>query len=385
MHDFLDAERGWERRIGLLNRRQFGRVAALLAGGAAVPFYNEFALAQDLKAIANIPADVVRINANENPMGPCPAAIEAMRNVLPQGGRYLFHHTNAFVEALAAVEGLPASHVLACAGSSDPLHRCVLAFTSAPRPLVIADPGYEAPERGARFVGAKVIQVPLRKDYTHDAYALARADSNTGVIYVCNPNNPTGTVTRREDIAAIVANKPKDCIVLIDEAYIHFSATAIPSTDLVLAGKDVIVLRSFSKLYGMAGLRAGAALGRPDLLARVRSFGGLGILPATAMAGATASLKEKDLVAQRRKILADIRDDLFAWLHKKHYSFIPSDANMVMIDSKRPGKETTAAMLKEKVAIGRAWSALPNHVRVTIGTRDDMAKFKAAFERVMDG
>jgi histidinol-phosphate/aromatic aminotransferase/cobyric acid decarboxylase-like protein len=317
-------------------------------------------------------------------MGPCAAALEAIRQVVPLGGRYLFDQTFTFAEALAASEGLPASHVLPAAGSSDPLHRTVLAFTSPTRPLVIADPGYEAPDRAARFLGAKVIQVPLRKDWSHDARAMAQADPNAGVIYVCNPNNPTGTVTRKEDIDALIASKPKDCVVLIDEAYIHFSATATSALEHVAAGKDVIVLRTFSKLYGMASLRAGAALGRPDLLEKVKGFGGLSVLPAVGMAGATASLKEKTLVAERRKIMAGIRADLFAWLDKKGYGYIPSDANMVLIDGKRPGKETAAAMLERKVAIGRSWTALPNHVRVTIGTRDEMAKFKDAFERVME-
>jgi histidinol-phosphate/aromatic aminotransferase/cobyric acid decarboxylase-like protein len=133
----------------------------------------------------------------------------------------------------------------------------------------------------------------------------------------------------------------------------------------------------------MAGLRAGAALGRPDLLEKLREQGGLTFMPATGMAAATASLKDKALVPQRRRALAEIRDDLFGWMNKKGFAFIPSEANMVMIDSKRPGRETSAAMLEHKVAIGRSWAALPNHVRVTIGTRDEMEKFKAAFERVM--
>jgi histidinol-phosphate/aromatic aminotransferase/cobyric acid decarboxylase-like protein len=152
---------------------------------------------------------------------------------------------------------------------------------------------------------------------------------------------------------------------------------------LVLAGKDVIVLRSFSKLYGMAGLRAGAALARPDLLEKVRGYGGLGFLPAAGMAGATASLRDRAVVPQRRRIVSEIREDLFGWLDKRGYAFIPSEANMVMIDGKRPGKEMAAAMLQHKVAIGRAWPSLPTHVRVTLGTRDEMEKFKAAFARVM--
>jgi histidinol-phosphate aminotransferase len=382
MDNSLQGKPEWRARG--LTRREFGRVAALLTAGAALPFYNESALAQDIKAIANIPPDVVRLNANENPLGPCPAAIEAIRKIVPEGGRYGFGQSHAFVEALAAAEDLPTSHVLPSAGSSDPLHRAVLAFTSPSRPLVTANPGYEAPERAARFLGAKVIQVPLRKDYSHDPIALCRADANAGVIYVCNPNNPTGTITRKEDIAAIVANKPKGCVVLIDEAYVHFASTAISAIPLVADGKDVMVLRSFSKLYGMAGLRAGAALARPDLLEKLRGYGGIGFLPATGMAGAIASLKDKTLVPERRKIVAEIREDLFAWMTKKGYAFIPSEANMVMIDGKRPGREIAAALLKHKVAIGRSWAALPNHVRVTIGTRDEMAKFKAAFERVMD-
>jgi histidinol-phosphate aminotransferase len=383
MRQFIEGVRGREWHARGLNRREFGRAAMLLAAGAALPFYNESSLAQDIKAIANIPPDAVKLNANENPMGPCPAALKALLQIAPQGGRYLFSQTDAFIDAMAASEGLPRSHVLPSAGSSDPLHRCVLAFTSPTRPLVIAQPGYEAPEHAARFMGAKVYQIPLRKDYSHDTQAMARADSNTGMIYVCNPNNPTGTVTLKEDVASLVADQPKGCVTVIDEAYIHFATTATPATDLLAAGKDVIILRTFSKLYGMAGLRAGTALGRPDLLEKLRAYGGMSFLPITAMAGATASLKEKALVAERRKVVADIREDLFAWLEKRGHSFIRSEANMIMVDVKRPGPEVAQEMLKHKVAIGRSWPSMPNHVRVTIGTRDEMAKFKAAFERVM--
>jgi histidinol-phosphate aminotransferase len=383
MRGFFEHGHEWERRARGFTRREFGRAVALLTAGATLPFYNESTLAQDIKAIASIPSDAVKLNANENPLGPCAAALEAINKVAPQGGRYAFSQTRDFTEAMAAAEGLPASQVLPGAGSSDLLHRSVVSFISPSRPLVTAVPGYEAPEGAARFIGAKVIQVPLRKDYSHDPQAMCKAAPNTGVIYICNPNNPTGTVTRKEDIAHIVANKPEGCVVVLDEAYIHFAATASPATEFVAAGKDVIVLRTFSKIYGMAGLRAGAALARPDLLEKLRAQGGLGFLPSTGMAGATASLKDKDLVPQRRKAAAEVREDLFAWLGKKGYGFIPSEANMVLVDGKRPGREVTAAMLQEKVAIGRTWAVLPNHVRVTIGTRDEMARFKTAFERVM--
>ena len=384
MREFTDRGRG-ERSGPRVTRRELGRLAAFLAAGAALPACTEPALAyQDLKALGNFPPDAVRLNTNENPMGPCPAALAAIRDVLPQGGRYPFRQTAAFMEAMAETEGLPATHIVPGAGSSDLLHRCVMAFTSPARPLVVADPGFEAPDRAARFVGAKVIPVPLRKDYAHDTRAMGRAHPNAGLIYVCNPNNPTGTVTPKADIVALVADKPAGCVVLVDEAYIHFSATAATAVDLVLAGEDVIVLRTFSKLYGMAGIRAGVALGRPDLLEKVRGYGGLSILPAAALVGATASLRNKALVPERRRLLAEVREDLFGWLTKRGYAFIPSDVNMVMIDGKRPGRQTADAMLKHKVAIGRSWPALPTHVRVTIGTREEMAKFKAAFEQVME-
>src|SRR5262249_32877125 len=147
-----------------LSRREFGRVVALLTAGSTLPFYNEFALAQDLKALGSIPSDAIRLHTNENPLGPCPAALQAIRQVLPKGGKDNFGQSIAFVEALAADVGLPTSHIMPTAGSSDPLHRAVLAYTSPSRALIVADPGYEAPGHAAKFVGAKVISVPLRKD-----------------------------------------------------------------------------------------------------------------------------------------------------------------------------------------------------------------------------
>jgi histidinol-phosphate aminotransferase len=363
-------------------RRDFGRLAALLTAGAAMPFYNESTLAQGLSALPNLPPDAVRINANENPMGPCPAAIEAIQKIVPLGGRYLYNETFNFAADLAELEGIPRDHVMPFAGSSDPLHRAVLAYTGPGKSYVVADPGYEAGTRAAHFIGAKTISVPLRKDYAHDVNAMAQADPEAGLIYVCNPNNPTGSITPKEDIEYLVAHKPKEAIVLLDEAYIHLSKTAEPASALVAAGKDVIILRTFSKLYGMAGLRAGAALGRPDLLAKLRSYGA-GALPVTGMIGAIASLKVKGLVQERRDLIADIREQTAGWLVKKGYPVLPSEANMLMVDVGRPGREVFQAMLKEKVVIGRSWPSMPHHVRVTIGTRDEMAKFRAAFERVM--
>jgi histidinol-phosphate/aromatic aminotransferase/cobyric acid decarboxylase-like protein len=300
--------------------------------------------------------------------------------MVSKGGRYMYELANQLEETLAAQEGVSADHVLASPGSSLPLHHAVLAFTSPSRSLVTADPGYEAGEWAAAASGATVRRVALRKDYSHDVRAMA-GHPDAGLIYVCNPNNPTGTLTPRAEIEWLVANKPAGCVVMVDEAYIHI-AGATPCTDLVAAGKDVIVLRTFSKIYGMAGLRAGAAIARPDLLRKIRSYMAGG-MPITAMAGAVASLKAKNLVPERRKIIAAVRKDVFEFFGKHGFKYVPSVSNKFMVEVGRPGREVVQAMAREKVYIGRVWPSWPTHVRVSVGTAEEMAKFKAAFLKVM--
>jgi len=376
----LTAEQKREFLARGFSRRTFGRLATMLTAGATLPFFNEPALAQ-LSMVKDMPPDAVKINANENPLGPCPEAAEAIYGVVKKGGRYLYEETFALQETLAASEGLQPNYVQAFGGSSAPLHQSVLAFTSPSRSFVIADPGYEAGERAAKFVGAKVIRVPLNKSYAHDVRAMAAADPNAGMIYICNPNNPTGTVTPKEDIEWLVANKPVGCVVVLDEAYIHISGAPMGSY-LVAQDKDLIILRTFSKLYGMAGLRAGAALGRPDLIEKIMPYSA-GALPVTGMVGATVSLKQKNLVAERRKIIKDVREDVFAFMDKNNFKYVPSVSNKFMADVQRPGGEIAEAMRKEKVYIGRVWPSWPTYVRISIGTPDEMAKFKVAYKKVM--
>ena len=364
-----------------VTRRNFARLSSMLAAGAAIPFYNEAAMAQ-LSMIGPLPPDAVKINANENPLGPCKEAAEAIHNIVAKGGRYMYEETFNFASTLAEMEGLKANYVMPFGGSSDPLHRSVLAYTSPTKSFVMSDPGYEAGQRAAQFIGAKVIRVPLTADYKHDVKAMVAADPNAGIIYICNPNNPTGTVTPKSDIEWLVANKPAGSVLLLDEAYIHLSHNASTGSDLVAKDKDVIILRTFSKLYGMAGLRAGAAMGRPDLIEKLRSYGA-GALPLTGMVAANASLKAKNLVPERRKIIRDVREDVFSWLDKHNYKFVASESNKFMLDVKRPGQEVVKGMAAEKVFIGRVWSAWPTHVRVSIGTKEEMDKFKTALQKVM--
>lgn len=367
-----------------LSRRSFFSLAAAATAAAAVPIMTEpqLAHAQRVRVLRNIPPGAVRIDANENPLGPCSGACAVMTSLIPEGGRYEFELTPKLLETFASMEGLNSSYVLAYAGSSEPLNYSVLAFTSKDRSLVIADPSYEAPMYAAKFAGARVVKVPLAKDYSHDVKAMIAADPNAGVFYICNPNNPTGTITSRTDIEYALEHKPAGSILLVDEAYIHFT-DATPSLDLVKADKDLIVLRTFSKIYGMAGLRCGFAIGRPDLLAKIQGYGN-NFMPILAVASATSSLQVPELVPERRKINTDIRNETFDWLTANHYKFIPSETNCFMLDAGRPGEEVMDAMAARNVFIGRVWPVWPTYVRITVGTRSEMAKFQEAWKEVMN-
>jgi histidinol-phosphate aminotransferase len=369
------------------SRRSFFRFAAGASALASLPILTEAHLALAERPKFADPNKGIHIDANENPLGPSEAARKAIAEIVPRGGRYLFDMEEDLAATFAKLEGLSADSVMPFAGSSAPLHFAVLAFTDRNKPLVIADPGYEAPIWASEVSGASVIKVPLsdpRGAATHDIKAMLAAASAPGVIYICNPNNPTGTVTSRADIEYAVANAPKGTVLLIDEAYIHLSDTT-PSLDFVKAGKDVIVLRTFSKLYGMAGIRMGFAVARPDLLKKIASLGGLSALPITALAAAKASLLDPDLVPARKKIIGDTRRETLAWLNGQGYATTPSESNCFMLDVRRPGKEVMAAMAAREIYIGRIWPAWPTQVRITVGTPDEMLAFRTAFQQVMAG
>lgn len=331
-----------------------------------------------------LPLDGVVIDSNENPLGPYASAREAAISIVPQGGRYLYGLTDDLRQQIAQMEGVKTDYVAVQAGSTELLHHTVCAFTSPQRSYVTADPGYEGGLFAANAMGARVVKVPLTKSYAHDVKAMLAAGTDAGLFYVCLPNNPTGTLTSHSDIEYLVENKPKGSIVLVDEAYIHFSdATSV--VDLIKAGKDLILLRTFSKLYGMAGLRCGFALGRPDMLDKMYSYGGGNFMPITAIAAASASLKHPGLVPERKKINADIREEVFQWLDRNGYAYVHSQSNCFMLDTKRPAKEAIDAMAAQKVFIGRVWPAWPTYARITVGTGPEMEQFEAAFKKVMTG
>jgi histidinol-phosphate aminotransferase len=364
------------------SRRSFLSLSAAASAAVAFRIVTEPMLAHARQH--TFPKDAVRIDANENPLGPSAAARAAAAVIVSQGGRYSDWLTDDLAKTLAEMEGLTVEQVRVYPGSSEPLHHTVCAFASSQRGYVTADPGYEAGIFAAQAIGAKVVKVPLTKTYAHDVKAMLAAAPDAGVFYVCSPNNPTGTLTSHSDIEYLVDNKPKSSVVLVDEAYIHF-CDAPSVMDLVKAGKEVILLRTFSKIYGMAGLRCGAAFGRPDLLDRIENYAGWNAMPITALVAASASLKDAQLVPERKRINARVRGEVFAWLDRNRYSYIPSQANFFMLDTKRPAKPAIDAMAKQNVFIGRIWPSMPTYTRVTIGTTAEMEQFQVAWQKVMTG
>src|SRR6202166_2972766 len=344
------------------------------------------AITEPMLAAAHRPfqADGVMIDSNENPLAPCQSAREAISAIIPLGGRYLDNLTDDLIHTFAQQEGLNPDDVHAFAGSTPALRAAVIAFTSPQKSYVTADPGYEAGMFAAAASQAKIVKVALTKTYAHDVKAMLAAATDAGLFYVCSPNNPTGTLTPHSDIEYLVENKPKGSIVMVDEAYIHFSGA--PSTlDLVKTGKDIVVLRTFSTPYGMTGLRCEFAIARTDLLEKIMDRAGWNFMPITALVAASASLKDSALVPERRRINAAIRQETFQWLDRNGYSYIPSESNCFLLDTKRPGKEVIDAMAQHKVFIGRIWPVMPTCVRVTVGTSEEMQKFHTALQKVMRG
>jgi histidinol-phosphate aminotransferase len=364
----------------------FSRRSFLQASSAALvaQMLSEPLLAQVARGQVAFPEGSVRINANENPLGPSQVARDAVIAVLPEGGRYHFNLTEELVKTFAEQQGLKPENILAFPGSTPGLYYTVAAFSSPKASFVFGEPGYEAGAGAAKAVGARVVPVPLTKAWAHDVKGMLAAAPDAGVFYVCTPNNPTGTLTSREDIEYLLEHKPAGSVVMVDEAYIHFS-DAPTCIDLVKAGKDVVVLRTFSKLYGMAGLRCGFAIARPDLLKKIEAYGGMDPMPITANAAAIASLKDPSLVPERKAANTKVREATFAWLGKNGYTYSPSESNCFMLKSGKPAKDVIAAMAKQNVFIGRPWPSMPDWVRITVGTQAEMQQFELAFQKFMTG
>ena len=333
-------------------------------------------------------SDFVSISMNENPLGPSASALAAVAAMAGVSNRYHGEVMQTAVSTILDVFGLRHGYVGLFPGSGGALDLALTSNLGPERALVYGDPGYEQGPRAADLMGAPKFAVKLTSTYAHDVRAMVAATPKAGAYYIVNPNNPTGTMTPKADIVWLLKNKPAGSVVIVDEAYHDFS-TAESCIDLVAADQDIIVTRTFSKLYGMAGLRAGIAFARPDLMGRFRSVSptaqSLASVSIATAAAVNAALLDKELVPLRRKINADNREQTLEFLTKHGHRVIAgSQTNFFMVDVKRPGGEFQRAMLDENIAIGRTWAALPTYVRVTVGTRDEMMRFQSAFLRCMD-
>ncbi len=370
-----------------VTRRKFLKMSSALPIGAAIaPSLGRAALAAAPAAgvpdsgLIDVAANLTLLNGNEFPSGPTPSAVNIMHTMAVNGNRYYMSETAKFTEELAAYHDVKPNYVTIYAGSSEPLRFTTMAFTSPAKSLVTADPTFESAWRTAATVGANVHRIPLKPDYSYDMKAMLAADPHAGLYYVCNPNNPTGMTVKRSDIEWLLANKPAGSIVLVDEAYIHFS-NAESVIDLVAKDKDLVVIRTFSKIYSMGGLRFGYAVARPDLMAKLHYYG-VNSMATTAVQCAKIQLSDKQLVPLRKQAIADARSQTYEWLAKNNYTFTPGEANHFMLDMKLPGGPVAVAMAHKSVMIGRTWPVWPTFARITVGSPSEMQSFQSALLEV---
>jgi histidinol-phosphate aminotransferase len=367
------------------SRRQMFRTAMMFAGGAAaLSMSGESAFAADDDAGTGM----VRIGLNECWAGPMEPGLKAGTAALAQSNRY---SPNGEIETLAktisTIENIPVDHISIYPGSGGILSRAIVAYCSPTKGLVMADPSYNNVVRTAQFIKAPVGLVALTSDYRHDMKAMLAANPNAGLYYVVNPNNPTGTMTPMSEIEWLVDNKPAGAIVLIDEAYIHWT-TEYPNNTanhLVRAGKEVIIARTFSKIFGMAGARCGYLMAQPEVLKKVALFESDRPSMATA-ACANASLTAQALIDARRKTLIANRDMTVDFLTKRGLRVIgPSHGNMIMVDWKTKTAKEMGAIYKARgvqIAADR-WPVWPTVGRISIGTKQEMEAFFSATNKIL--
>ena len=329
--------------------------------------------------------EVVRLSSNENPYGPSPAALKAMTDGFSLAWRYPDEYADMLAEELARGHNVPVDQLLLGDGSGEILKLCSAAFTNKDKKLVIANPTFEAVARHAGVANAEVVKIDLTSDYRHDLQKMLAASTGAGLIYICNPNNPTASITPKNEIADFLAKLSPTTMVLVDEAYHHYVESkdyesVIP---LVKQYPNLIVVRTFSKIYGMAGLRCGYCVTQRANIASLRTHQIFDSVNIMALVAALASLKDLDHVAHGRKLNSEVKASLCAELDQLGYRYIPSHANFMMIDLRREVRPILSALRSRGVEVGRLFPALPNFMRVTIGTSPQMKSFVTAFKQVM--
>jgi histidinol-phosphate aminotransferase len=369
-----------------ISRRKF---AQLLGAGAAVAVVRpSLSLAKRTQSLATfLPAGngIVRLSANENPYGPSPKALQAMTDSFGLACRYPDEHNDVLIEKLAKLNNVNHDQILLGDGSSEILKLCAETFTGKTRgTLVAADPTFEPVLQQAGLNGAEVVKVPLTASFAHDLPKMLAA-ARRGLIYVCNPNNPTASITPKNELSEFIGKTPRETMILVDEAYFHYAdspdyESLIP---LVRDHPNLIVSRTFSKVYGMAGLRCGYCIAQKETLDQMHERQMWDSVNILALAAATASLDDPDQVSNGQRLISEAKTFTIGELAKLGYKTIPSQANFIMFDCKRPVVPLIQALKQRNVQVGRLFPALPNHMRLSIGKKPEMESFLGAFKEVM--
>jgi histidinol-phosphate aminotransferase len=364
-----------------LSRRAFGRLIG--KGMAAVALPPLFAAGEAGAGAPAVAAGVVRLSANENPYGPSPAALRAMREAFSLAWRYPDEASEQLAGDLVKLHGLPKESFLIGDGSSEVLQLAASAFTGPGRKLVMAEPTFEAIGVHARVHGAEVVTVPLDGRHAHDLEKMAL--DGAGLVYLCNPNNPTGSITPKARVRAFLDAVPSSATVLVDEAYHHYAdspdyESVVP---LVATHANLIVTRTFSKIHGMAGLRLGYAVAQEAAIEKLAAHAAWDSANIIALAAGRASLLDTAYVAEGRRRNAATKAQVVAELGRLGYQVVPSQTNFILIDTRKEVKPAIEALRERGVLVGRLFPALPRHLRVTIGTPAQMKRFLQAFAAVV--
>jgi histidinol-phosphate aminotransferase len=326
------------------------------------------------------PAGPIRLHKNEGAYGPSDRAIAAMQEAAVNGAsRYPDVESEALRTKIASLHGVTTDSVVLGCGSSEILRMAVDAFVGSRRTLVSAWPTFELIGRHAQRVGAEVVAVPLTRSYAHDLDAmLARSDGATGLVYICNPNNPTGTLTRRPELEAFLRRLPATTYVLMDEVYHPYvgeSADYASFIDRPVDNPRLIVTRSFSNACGLAGARVGYGVAAPQtarLLAPGRLPEDVNVL---AAAGAIAALDDADHIRLNVQRNADDRQEFFNQANARMLRPIDSQTNFVMLNTEQPAVEIVEHFRTRGVLVSGPFPAFDTHIRVSLGTPEEMREF----------
>ena len=325
------------------------------------------------------PSGPIRLDANENAYGPCAQAFAALEGSAQTANRYPKHEYGDLTDAIAARHGVKAEQVILGCGSAEDLRMTAATYLGPGKTLVMASPTFELPAQHAQRLGAQIVYVPLTRDYAHDLDAmLAKAATGSGLVYICNPNNPTGTLTPRADLEAFIRKLPATYAVLMDEAYHHFVVGAPAYTSFLDRPVDdprLIVTRTFSKIYGLAGARIGYAVATPETAKRLATQKMDFALSIVSARAALAAWNDADSVPTGAARNARDREEFYRQAKSRGLGVIESQTNFVMVHSGRPVEDVTAHFKANNVLIGRPFPPYTDYARVSLGTPTDMEQF----------